>query len=58
MELARIILVADGQAYALVRPKWLTATFVTGDVISFALQGMGNVPRSKKSPKHNRNTEH
>jgi hypothetical protein len=37
MELARIILLANGEAHALVRPKRLTMTFVTGDILSFAL---------------------
>jgi RTA1 like protein len=43
MELARIILLANGEAHALVRPKRLTMTFVTGDILSFALQAMGTL---------------
>jgi len=41
MELARIILLANGEAHAFIRPKRLTMTFVTGDILSFALQAMG-----------------
>lgn len=39
--LGRIILLVDGERYSLVRQKWLTKIFVTGDVISFMLQGAG-----------------
>lgn len=46
--LGRIILLVDGERYSLVRQKWLTKIFVTGDVFSFLLQGAGNshVPSS------------
>ncbi|KAH7385508.1 RTA1 like protein-domain-containing protein [Phaeosphaeria sp. MPI-PUGE-AT-0046c] len=40
--LGRIILLVDGERYALVRQKWLTKIFVAGDVFSFLLQGAGN----------------
>jgi hypothetical protein len=43
MELARIILLADGEAHALIRPKRLTMTFVLGDVFSFLLQCGGTL---------------
>jgi hypothetical protein len=39
--LGRIILLVDGERYALVRRKWLTKMFVAGDVLSFMLQGAG-----------------
>jgi hypothetical protein len=39
--LGRIILLVDGERYALIRQKWLTKIFVTGDVISFMVQGGG-----------------
>ncbi|KAF2180156.1 RTA1-domain-containing protein [Zopfia rhizophila CBS 207.26] len=39
--LGRIILLADGEKYSLIRQKWLTKIFVTGDVISFLVQGGG-----------------
>jgi hypothetical protein len=43
MELARIIILADGEAHALVKPKRLTMTFVFGDVLSFLLQATGTL---------------
>jgi hypothetical protein len=46
MELARIILLVNGETHAFIRPKWLTMTFVTGDILSFALQAMGTLIRS------------
>jgi hypothetical protein len=39
--LGRIILLVDGERYALIRQKWLTKLFVTGDIISFLVQGGG-----------------
>ena len=39
--LGRIILMVDGERYSLVRQKWLTKTFVAGDVLSFMMQGSG-----------------
>jgi hypothetical protein len=39
--LGRIITMVDGERYALIRQKWLTKIFVTGDVISFLVQGGG-----------------
>lgn len=39
--LGRVILLVDGERYSLVRLKWLTKTFVLGDVFSFLLQGSG-----------------
>ncbi|KAF8851416.1 RTA1 domain protein [Acephala macrosclerotiorum] len=41
MELSRIILLADGEAHALIKKKWLTKIFVCGDVLSFCMQGAG-----------------
>jgi hypothetical protein len=41
MMLGRIILLTDGEAHALIRKRWLTKIFVTGDVISFLMQGAG-----------------
>ncbi|KAL6702694.1 hypothetical protein ACN47E_001018 [Coniothyrium glycines] len=41
MMLGRIILVTDGEAHAILRKRWLTKLFVTGDVISFLMQGAG-----------------
>lgn len=41
MILGRIILLTDGESFALVKRKWLTKLFVAGDVISFAMQAGG-----------------
>jgi hypothetical protein len=39
--LGRIILLTDGEKHSLIRQKWLTKIFVTGDVISFLTQCCG-----------------
>ena len=41
MQLGRIIMLVHGESRALIRKKWLTKIFVTGDVLSFVLQGGG-----------------
>lgn len=41
MLLGRIILVLQAESHAIMRKKWLTKVFVTGDVLSFLLQGSG-----------------
>jgi hypothetical protein len=41
MMLGRIILVTDGEQHSLIPKRWLTKLFVTGDVISFLMQGAG-----------------
>lgn len=41
MMLGRIILVTDGESHSLIPKKWLTKLFVTGDVVSFMMQGAG-----------------
>lgn len=41
MILGRIILLTDSEEYALVKRKWLTKTFVAGDVLSFLAQSSG-----------------
>ena len=41
MVLGRIIRHVNGEAYSLVRTRWMTFTFVMGDVISFFVQGGG-----------------
>lgn len=41
MFLGRIILVLQAESHAIMRKKWLTKVFVTGDVLSFLLQGSG-----------------
>lgn len=39
--LGRVILLVDGERYSLIRQKWLTTAFVTGDVFSFLIQSGG-----------------
>ncbi|KAH7007651.1 RTA1 like protein-domain-containing protein [Ilyonectria destructans] len=41
MELGKIILFVDGETRSLIPKKWMTKIFVTGDVLSFVLQGAG-----------------
>lgn len=38
MVLGRLVLVTDGERFALVRRRWMTKLFVGGDVLSFLLQ--------------------
>ena len=41
MVLGRIIEVVDGEQHSVIRLKWLTKIFVTGDCVSFLAQSMG-----------------
>jgi len=41
MTLGRIILLVDGEKYALINRRWLTRIFVIGDVVSFLTQASG-----------------
>ncbi|OOF90142.1 hypothetical protein ASPCADRAFT_20587, partial [Aspergillus carbonarius ITEM 5010] len=41
MELGRLIIVLHAEKHSLIRVKWLTKIFVTGDVLSFLLQAGG-----------------
>ena len=41
MELGHIIQLVDGEAHAIIKKRWLTKLFVTGDVLSFTLQAAG-----------------
>ncbi|ORY06504.1 RTA1 like protein-domain-containing protein [Clohesyomyces aquaticus] len=52
MILGRIILLTNGEPYALIRSSWLTKIFVTGDVLSFLMQGAGGgmMSSAKKDP--------
>lgn len=43
MFLGRIILVLQAESRAWLKRKWLTKVFVTGDVLSFVLQGAGTL---------------
>ncbi|RFU35431.1 hypothetical protein B7463_g905, partial [Scytalidium lignicola] len=51
MILGRIILLTDGESHSLVRSRWLTKVFVTGDVLSFLVQsgGGGMLAQAKKA---------
>ncbi|RAL17610.1 RTA1 domain-containing protein [Aspergillus homomorphus CBS 101889] len=42
MVLARLIRSVGAEKYSLVRITWLTKTFVTGDIVSFLVQGQGS----------------
>lgn len=41
MTLGRIIRSVDGEKYSIIRSKWVTGIFVTGDIVSFMIQGGG-----------------
>ncbi|KAJ8066608.1 hypothetical protein OCU04_005655 [Sclerotinia nivalis] len=41
MVLGRIIVLTDGEQYSVIRARWLTKIFVTGDVLSFLMQSSG-----------------
>lgn len=43
MELGRIITVIGGEGHVLIRKEWMTKLFVTGDILSFVLQGGGKL---------------
>jgi hypothetical protein len=44
MILGRIILLTDGEKYALIKRRWLTKLFVAGDVVSLLMQSSGATP--------------
>ncbi|GIC93665.1 RTA1 domain-containing protein [Aspergillus udagawae] len=58
MLLGRIILLLQAEPHALLRRKWLTKIFVTGDVLSFLLQGAGGGIQSSGSLENMKNGEH
>ncbi|KAL1887434.1 hypothetical protein Sste5346_010229 [Sporothrix stenoceras] len=41
MVLGRLVLVLQGEKNAIIKPRWITKVFVTGDVLSFFTQGAG-----------------
>ncbi|KAM0554894.1 hypothetical protein ACHAPJ_006629 [Fusarium lateritium] len=41
MELGRIITMVDGEGHVLIAKRWMTKTFVAGDILSFVLQAGG-----------------
>lgn len=52
MILGRIILMTDGESHSMIRRKWLTKIFVTGDVFSFLVQSSGAGLMSQASAKN------
>ncbi|KAH6885432.1 RTA1 like protein-domain-containing protein [Thelonectria olida] len=49
MELGRLIVAIEGESRALIPKKWMTKIFVSGDVLSFLLQGSGGGLQSSGS---------
>lgn len=43
MILGRIILLTGGEAHSMIKQRWLTKTFVFGDMLCFAFQSGGKV---------------
>ncbi|KAI0385980.1 RTA1 like protein-domain-containing protein [Hypomontagnella monticulosa] len=41
MELGRIVVIVEGESRALISREWMTKIFISGDVLSFVLQGGG-----------------
>jgi hypothetical protein len=41
MELGRLVMLLQGEQHVLIRRTWMTKIFVTGDVLSFVVQGAG-----------------
>jgi hypothetical protein len=41
MEFGRLVTRLGAEQYTIIRHKWITKIFVTGDVLSFFLQGGG-----------------
>ncbi|KAL2828575.1 RTA1 domain protein [Aspergillus pseudoustus] len=58
MFLGRIILVLQAESHALMKKKWLTKIFVTGDVLSFLLQGAGGGIQSSGNLESMKTGEH
>ncbi|CBF86676.1 hypothetical protein AN2355.2 [Aspergillus nidulans FGSC A4] len=58
MFLGRIILILQAESHALLRRKWLTKIFVTGDVLSFLLQGAGGGIQSSGNLENMKTGEH
>lgn len=44
MELGRIIVLVDGEHHSIIKKRWLTKTFVCGDILSFLMQSGGRFP--------------
>ena len=46
MVLSRLIKLTHGEQYSIISARWLTAVFVSGDVVSFLAQSTGMTSRS------------
>ncbi|EFQ98821.1 RTA1 [Nannizzia gypsea CBS 118893] len=44
MQLGRLIIVLEAEQHSIVRRSWMTKIFVTGDILSFVVQGLGKYP--------------
>jgi len=44
MMLGRTIILAGGEDISLIKPKWYTRIFVTADVTTLIIQGLGSWP--------------
>ncbi|KAL4925655.1 RTA1 domain-containing protein [Aspergillus undulatus] len=58
MLLGRIILVLKAESHAFLKKTWLTKVFVTGDVLSFVLQGAGGGIQSSGDVDNYKTGEH
>ncbi|KAK4496135.1 hypothetical protein PRZ48_012114 [Zasmidium cellare] len=50
MNLEKIVLLADGEPFLVVRREWLTLIFVAGDMMAFVLQGTGGSLIASQTP--------
>ncbi|PGH04105.1 hypothetical protein AJ80_08567 [Polytolypa hystricis UAMH7299] len=50
MELGRIVALVQGEQYIILRRTWMTKIFVTGDIMSFVVQGAGGGIMSSGTP--------
>jgi hypothetical protein len=41
MVLGRLVRATKGEAHSIIKPRWLTRLFVTGDILSLTIQGSG-----------------
>ncbi len=49
MELGRIIILVDGEHHSIIKKRWLTKTFVCGDILSFLMQSGGTFSPTQQS---------
>lgn len=41
MQLGRLIIILEAEDHSIVRRSWMSKIFVTGDILSFVVQGLG-----------------